>query len=85
MCLLNLGKIIAEFLMAPKKKSRYKEESLSQEYDARIFVNQIAHARYQQSRIRVVIGNRWIECKEELYRHDQQFDEIRRHIITRGW
>ena len=32
-----------------------------------------------------MIGDRGLECQEESYRHDPQFDEIRRNIITRGW
>ena len=65
--------------MAPKKRSKVEAGSSSQgSYDSRIFVNVTAHARYQRLRTKVVIGDRGLECNEEPYRHDPQFDEIRR-------
>lgn len=72
--------------MAPKKRSKTEGESSSHgAYDARIFVNTTSHARYQRLRTRVVIGDRGLECNEEPYRHDPQFDEIWRNIITWRW
>ena len=83
--MLNLGEITVEVLMAPKEKSRFEEGSSSQGgFYSTIFVNATAHARYRWLRTKVVIGDRGLECKEEPYRHDPQFDEIRQNIITRG-
>ena len=72
--------------MAPKKRSKLEAGSSSQGgYDRTIFANANAHARYQRLSTKVVIQDRGMECNEEPYRHDTQYDEIQRTIITRGW
>ena len=71
--------------MAPKKRTKLEAGSSSQEFDGRIFANPAAHARYQRLSTKVVIQDRGLECNAESYRHDPQYDEIRRSIITRGW
>lgn len=36
-------------------------------------------------RKKIVIKDRGLECQDEAYRHDSEYDEVRRNIITRGW
>ena len=79
---MNLGEFDVEGIMAPKKARIESGESSQGGYDARIFVNAAAHARYQWLREKVVIGDRGLECQDELYRLDPEFEEVRRNIIT---
>ena len=76
----------AAILMAPKKKTKLEAGSSSSQgrYDGRIFSNANAHARYLRLSTKVVIQDRGLECNAEPYRHDPQYDEIQRSIITRG-
>ena len=54
-------------------------------FDANLFANVRAFERYQALSTKVVIQDRGMECNDEQYRHDPQYDEIRRTIITMGW
>lgn len=76
--------IFVTLRMAPKKRTKVEAGSPSQGFDGWTFANAAAHARYQRLSTIVVIADRGLECNDESYRHDPQFDEIRRNIITRG-
>ena len=71
--------------MAPRKRSKNDAGSSSSQatYDANLFASERAYERYKALSAKVVIQDRGMECKEE-YRHDPQYDEIRRTIVARG-
>ena len=73
--------------MAPKKRSKNDARSSSsrQAFDGNLFANARAFERYQNLSTKPVIQDRGMECNEELYRHDPNYDEIRRTIVTMGW
>ena len=64
--------------MAPKKRSKVDAGSSSSQggFDAKIFANANAYARYQRLSTKVVIQDRGLECNVQQYRHDPQYDEI---------
>ena len=72
--------------MAPRKRSKNDAGASSSQasYDANLFASERAFQRYKALNAKVVIQDRGMECKEE-YRHDPQYDEIRRTIVARGW
>ena len=74
-------------IMAPKKRSKNDAGSSSsrQAFGGNLFANARAFERYQVLSTKPVIQDRGMECNEEPYRHDPQYDEIRRTIITMGW
>ena len=73
--------------MAPKKRSKNDAGSSSsrQTFDERLFANAKAFERYQNLSTRPVVQDRGMECNADPYRHDPNYDEIRRTIITNGW
>ena len=75
-------KTFAVTLMAPKKRTKLEARSSSKGYDGCIFANAAAHTRYQRMSTKVVIQDMGLECNAEPYRHDPQYDEIRRSIIV---
>lgn len=74
-------------IMPPKKRSKNDACSSSSRagYDANLFANARAFQRYQSLSTKVVSQDWGQECNDEHYRHDPQYDEIRRTIITMGW
>ena len=73
--------------MAPKKRSKNDAGSSSsrQTFDERLFANARAFERYQDLSTKPVVQDRGMECNKDPYRHDPNYDEIRRTIITNGW
>ena len=73
--------------MAPRKRSKNDAGSSSSQatYDANLFASERAYQRYKALSAKVVIQDRGMECKDESYRHDPQYDEIRRTIVAMGW
>lgn len=80
------GILSALLSMAPRKRSKKDAGASSSQatYDENLFVSQRAFERYKILNAKVAIQDRGMECKEE-YRHDPQYDEIRRTIVARGW
>ena len=79
------GILSALLSMAPRKRKNDAGASSSQAtYDENLFVSERAFQRYKILNAKVVIQDRGMECKEE-YRHDPQYDEIRRTIVSRRW
>ena len=71
--------------MAPRKRSKNDAGASSshQAFDDNLFVSERAFERYKLLSVKNVIQNRGMECKEE-YRHEPQYDEIKRAIVSRG-
>ena len=71
--------------MAPRKRTKNDAGASSSQpaFDENLFVNQRAFERYKILNAKNVIQDRGMECKDE-YRHDPQYDEIRRSIVARG-
>jgi Ca2+/Na+ antiporter len=76
---------IALIEMAPRKRSKNDAGTSSSQaaFDEHLFVNQRAFERYKLLSGKNVIQDRGMECKDE-YRHEPQYDEIKRQIVGRG-
>ena len=86
-CLWYILSAVALDIIAPKKRSKNDAGSSSsrQTFDERLFANARAFERYQDLSTKPVVQDRGMECNEDPYRHDPNYDEIRRTIITNGW